>query len=49
MTATGDSYSGASAGESSYPSSEDRNECMVSLVSRRYIRGENGTESLMVC
>ena len=25
------------------------NESMVSLVSRRYIRGENGTESLVVC
>ena len=25
------------------------NESMVSLVSRRYMRGENGTESLVVC
>ena len=25
-----------------------RNESMVSLVSRRYMRGENGTESLVV-
>ena len=25
------------------------NESMVSFVSRRYMRGENGTESLMVC
>ena len=24
-------------------------ESMVSLVSRRYMRGENGTESLVVC
>ena len=26
-----------------------RYESMVSVVSRRYMRGENGTESLVVC
>ena len=26
-----------------------KNESMVSLVSRRYMRGENGKESLVVC
>ena len=32
-----------------YTLSSRQNESMVSLVSKRYMRGENGTESLMVC